>query len=57
MPKSSKTRYVDMSDELARVLKQWRLACPCSELNLVFPNSEGKYQSADNMIKEDLFHL
>lgn len=50
-PKSSKTRYVDMSDELARVLKQWRLACPCSELNLVFPNSEGKYQSADNMIK------
>ena len=50
-PKSSKTRYVDMSDELARVLKQWRLACPCGELNLVFPNSEGKYQSADNMIK------
>lgn len=50
-PKSSKNRYVDMSDELARVLKEWRLACPHSELNLVFPNSEGKYQSADNMIK------
>lgn len=50
-PKSSKTRYVDMSDELARVLKEWRLACPHSELSLVFPNSEGKYQSADNMIK------
>lgn len=50
-PKSSKNRYVDMSDELARVLKEWRLACPNSELNLVFPNSEGKYQSADNMIK------
>lgn len=50
-PKSSKTRYVDMSDELARVLKEWRLACPHSELNLVFPNNEGKYQSADNMIK------
>ena len=50
-PKSSKARYVDMSDELTRVLKQWRLACPCGELNLVFPNNEGKYQSADNMIK------
>lgn len=40
-----------MSDELAKVLKEWRIACPHSEYNLVFPNSEGKYQSAENMTK------
>lgn len=40
-----------MSNELAKVLKEWRLACPHSELNLVFPNSNGNYQSADNSTK------
>ena len=42
---------IDISNELAKVLKEWRLACPHSELNLVFPNSNGKYQSADNLAK------
>ena len=32
-------------------MKEWRLACPHSELNLVFPNSNGNYQSADNLAK------
>lgn len=42
-------------DRLGRNYKQiceeWRLACPHSELNLVFPNSYGNYQSADNLAK------
>lgn len=40
-----------MSNELAKVLKEWRLACPHSEMNLVFSNSNGSYQSADNLTK------
>lgn len=40
-----------MSNELAKVLKQWRLVCPPSEYNLVFPNSEGQYQDSHNMLK------
>lgn len=50
-PKTNKIRYVDMSNELAKVLKEWRLACPHSELDLVFPNNEGLHQDAHNMIK------
>ena len=34
-----------------QVCEEWRLACPHSELNLVFPNSNGNYQSADNLAK------
>lgn len=50
-PKTSKIRVIDMSNELVKVLKEWRLACPHSELNLVFPNSNGNYQSDDNLAK------
>ena len=50
-PKTGKIRVIDMSNELAKVLKEWRLACPHSELILVFPNSNGNYQSADNLAK------
>ncbi len=50
-PKTNKIRYVDMSKELAKVLKEWRLACPHSELDLVFPNSEGLYTDVHNMTK------
>ena len=50
-PKTGKIRKVDMSLELVKVLKEWRLACPKGEKNLLFPNSEGEYQDANNMIK------
>lgn len=50
-PKTGKIRVIDMSNELAKALKQWRIACPHSEYNLVFPNVNGNYQSAENMIK------
>ena len=50
-PKTNKIRYVDMSNELAKVLKEWHLACPHSDLDLVFPNSEGLHFDANNMLK------
>lgn len=50
-PKTKKIRYIDMSSELAKLLKEWRLACPHSEYNLVFPNGEGQYQDSHNMLK------
>ena len=49
--KMGKVRKVDMSLELVKVLKEWRLACPKGEYNLVFPNGDGGYQDANNMIK------
>lgn len=42
-PKTGKIRVIDMSDELAKVLREWRIACPVSENKLVFPNNEGNY--------------
>ena len=50
-PKTGKIRVIDMSDELAKVLREWRMACPKGENNLVFPNNEGHYKSAENMMK------
>ncbi len=50
-PKTNKIRYVDMSNELAKILKEWHLACPNGELGLVFPNSEGLHLDANNMLK------
>ena len=50
-PKTGKIRVIDMSDELVKVLREWRIACPHSEYNLIFPNNEGNYQSAENMMK------
>ena len=50
-PKTGKIRLVDMSQELENVLREWRLACPISEYNLVFPNSDGNYLDVHNMAK------
>lgn len=49
--KTDRIRYVDMSSQLAKVLKEWKLACPHSPHDLVFPNSEGEYTDANNMLK------
>ncbi len=50
-PKTGKIRVIDISDELVKVLREWRIACPHSECNLIFPNNDGNYQSAENMLK------
>lgn len=35
------TRTVELAPELVRALKVWKLACPPSPLNLLFPSDEG----------------
>ncbi len=39
---------------LANTLKEWRLACPKSDLDLVFPNGAGKVESLANIINRGL---
>jgi len=49
--KTGKIRKVDMSPQLMKMLKEWKLACPVSPYNLVFSNSNGQYIDANNMNK------
>lgn len=49
-PKSNNYRHVDMSNELIKVLKEWKLKAPISAKNLVFPNSAGNHLDPDNFI-------
>lgn len=48
-------RYVSIPQELLKVLKEWRIRCPHSDKNLVFPNQEGNYQDVNNLVKRK-FH-
>ncbi len=51
-PKSNRSiRRIDMSPTLVRELKKHKLACPVSELDLVFCNSKGKPLEPDNLVK------
>lgn len=53
-PKSKKSeRKIDLSPHLAEALRQHRLTCPASGLDLVFCNSEGAPVEPDNMVKRD----
>jgi integrase len=42
-------REIPMGPTLAKVLKEWKLACPSGELNLVFPNGAGKVETHSNI--------
>jgi integrase len=54
-PKSeSSTRTVPLPKLVANTLKEWRLACPKGELDLVFPNGLGKVESLANIINRGL---
>jgi len=44
-------RYIDMPNELVKTLKEWKLKCPHTDKNLVFPNKEGNYQDVNNLVK------
>lgn len=44
-------RKIDLAPQLVSQLKEWQLACPKSELNLVFPNESGKPLSPINMVR------
>jgi integrase len=44
-PKSaSSTRTIPLAPEVLSALKEWKLACPKAEADLVFPTSEGRIQ-------------
>jgi integrase len=48
-------RKIDLAPELIGRLKEWKMACPHGELNLVFPTEVGTPESADNMRKRRFF--
>lgn len=51
-PKSKRSvRKIDMTPLLSLELKKHKLVCPKSELDLVFPNSDGKPLDPNNLIK------
>lgn len=54
-PKSRQSRrIVPLPAGLTRVLKEWSLACPKSNLGLVFPNGAGQVESHANIITRGL---
>jgi integrase len=42
-------REIPMSPMVANALREWKLACPKGELDLVFPNGRGKVESHANI--------
>jgi integrase len=51
-PKSAMSRRtVPLAPEVAADLKEWRLACPKSELDLVFPNAGGGVEQHKSMLE------
>jgi integrase len=54
-PKSAAgERVVPFGKFVANTLKEWKLACPKGELDLVFPNGVGKIESLANIINRGL---
>lgn len=55
MPKSDAgQRTIPLTPMVINALKEWKLACPKGELNLVFPNGEGNVEWHQNIIKRGL---
>lgn len=44
-------RAIDLPDELVHELKVWKLRCPPTSHNLIFPSPEGSITQHDNMMK------
>lgn len=42
-------REIPMGPQLATVLKEWKLACPPGDPNLVFPNGAGRVETHSNL--------
>jgi integrase len=56
LPKSrSSTRRIDLPEHLVHELKKWKLKCPKSELDLVFPNEAGRPLSHSNLLSRGLY--
>ncbi len=55
-PKTTNSmRKVDLPEFLIVDLKQWKLKCPISEYDLVFPNRSGNPQSHANLLQRDFY--
>jgi len=55
MPKSDAgQRTIPLTPMVINALKEWKLACPKGELDLVFPNGEGNIEWHQNIIKRGL---
>jgi integrase len=55
MPKSDAgQRTVPLTPMVVNSLKEWKLACPKGDLNLVFPNGEGNVEWHQNIINRGL---
>jgi integrase len=51
-PKSAAgSREIPLVPMLINALRQWRIACPISQLDLVFPNGVGNVESLPNIVK------
>jgi integrase len=50
-------REIAMSPMVVNALKEWLLACPKGELNLVFPNGAGKVESHANIANRGFYPL
>jgi integrase len=57
-PKSKAgARTIPMSPMLALELKKWKLQCPASLLDLVFPSSEGKIWTYANLMRRHFWPM
>ncbi|AFL49023.1 integrase [Sinorhizobium fredii] len=55
MPKSDAgQRTIPLPPIVINTLKEWKLACPKGDLNLVFPNGEGNVEWHSNIVKRGL---
>lgn len=55
MPKSDAgQRTIPLTPMVVNTLKEWKLACPKGDLDLVFPNGEGNVEWHQNIIKRGL---
>jgi integrase len=56
MPKSDAgQRTIPVTPMVVNTLREWKLACPKGDLNLVFPNGEGNVEWHQNIIKRGLW--
>lgn len=56
MPKSDAgQRTIPLTPMVVNTLKEWKLACPKGDLQLVFPNGEGNIEWHQNIIKRGLW--
>ena len=48
-------RTIPLPPTVANALREWKLACPAGNLNLVFPNAQGSVQDYSNILKRGLW--